>query len=99
LSKKLSIYSFGGQEPPGFREEPELFAGFRASLLDLKKAKDSHLKGDKLSFFDFVLLSRERFAKEPVDRIYAAFGMAEGFDTIYGEKIPIDCYWFLARDL
>jgi hypothetical protein len=85
----LSIYSFGGQEPPGFREELELFAGFRA-LLDLKEAKISHLKGDKLSFFDFVLLGRERLVKEPVDRIYAAFGMAEGTDTIYRKEILID---------
>lgn len=51
---KLSIYSYGGQEPLGFREELELFVGFHA-LLDLTKVKDSHLKGDKLSFLDFVL--------------------------------------------
>jgi hypothetical protein len=85
----LSIYSFSGQEPLGFREESELFVGFHA-LLDLKKAKDSHLKGEKMSFFDFVLLGWERFAKELVDRIYAAFGMAEGSNTIYREEILID---------
>lgn len=101
---RLSIHSFGGQEPPGFRDEKDLFAGFRA-LLELKKAKDSHLKGDTLSFFDFVLLGRERFAIEPVDRIYAAFGMAEGVDTIYRDQIPINYseetkrnYWKVYRD-
>lgn len=86
---RLSIYSFGAQEPSGVREEPELFVRFHA-LLDLKNVKDSYLEGNKLSFFDFVMLGRERFAKEPVDRIYAAFGMAEGSDTIYRKEIPID---------
>src|SRR5947207_10815269 len=36
------------------------------------------------------MLGRKRFAKEPVDRIYAAFGMAEGLDTIYRKGIRID---------
>jgi hypothetical protein len=86
---RFSISSFGSQKPPGFDEELELFEGFR-TLADLKEVKDSHLKGDKLSFFDFVLLGRKRFAKEPVDRLYAVFGMAESSDTIYRDEIQID---------
>jgi hypothetical protein len=86
---RLSIYSFGPQGAPRAREESEQFAGFYA-LLDLNNIKDSYLEGNKLSFFDFVMLGRERCAKEPVDRIYAAFGMAEGSDTIYRKEILID---------
>ena len=96
MINRMSINSFGGEEPPGYQEEPELFVGFH-KLLDLKKTKDSHFAGERLSFFDFVLLGRERLAKEPVDRIYAAFGMAEGSDTIYRNEIPID-YSLDARD-
>jgi len=89
MINRTSINSFGDQEPPGYQEEPELFVGFQ-KLLDLKKNKDSHFAGKKLGFFDFVLLGRERLAKEPVDRVYAAFGMAEGSDTIYRKEILID---------
>ena len=41
-------------------------------------------------FFDFVMLNREQFGKEPVDRIYAAFGMAVGTDDVYRKGISID---------
>jgi hypothetical protein len=85
----LTIHCFGGQEPPDFREEEELFVGYHA-LTELAQDKKMQDREKELTFFDFVMLGRTRFAEEPVDRIYAAFGMAEGIDEIYRKKIPID---------
>ena len=88
--RRLSIYSFGGDEPPGFREELELFRGFSA-LTALANIRNSHLNERKMmSFFDLVMLGRERLVKEPVDRIYAAFGMAEGSDGVYRDEIAVN---------
>lgn len=89
ILRKFSINSFGGSEPPGFLEEEQLFVGYQA-LIELEKVKEARGKGNSLSFFDFVMLGRQRFAKEPVDRIYAVFGMAEGTDDIYRNEIPVD---------
>jgi hypothetical protein len=85
---KLSLYSFTGPEP-SLVEEYDIFQGFRA-LTDLHSLKDEYAAGKPLSFFDFVMSGRKRFVKEPVDRIYAAFGMAEGCDQIYRKNIQID---------
>lgn len=89
MLNKLSIHSFGGREPPDFEEEHDLFVGFQA-LIALEKIKKSHNEEAPLTFFDFVMLGRARFVTEPVDRIYALFGMAEGTDVIYRKGIPID---------
>src|SRR2546423_3501653 len=89
ILRRFSINSFGGREPPGFQEEEQLFVGYQA-LINLEEVKEARGKGNSLSFFDFVMLGRERFAKEPVDQIYAVFGMAEGTDNIYRNEIPID---------
>ena len=86
---KLTIHCFGGPEPPGFLNENALFMGYHA-LIELDKIKKMQNEGKKLTFFDFVMLGRKRFAKEPIDRIYAAFGMAEGIDEIYRKEILID---------
>ena len=87
--RKLTIHSFGGTEPAGWADEPELFKGFEV-LRDLEQIKKTHNDGSPLSFYDFVMLGRERFGKEPVDRIYAAYGMAENVDTVYRDNIVID---------
>jgi hypothetical protein len=86
--RSLSIHSFGRSLPVGFEDEDEenLFRGFRV-LLSLHKLKN---KKENLGFFDFVMQGRSRQVKEPVDRVYAAFGMAESFDAIYRKNIPID---------
>ena len=89
LLQKLSIYSFGNHEPSGFLEENNLFAGY-AILRELEKIKKEHHEKEQLSFFDFVMIGRTRFAKEPVDRIYAMFGMTENLDRIYSKELPLD---------
>jgi Heterokaryon incompatibility protein (HET) len=89
ILRKLSIHSFHGQEPPNYRDYPNLFKGFRM-LLDIQKLKEDYLHQNRPGFFDIVMLGRSREAKEPVDRIYAAFGMAEGADVIYRKRISID---------
>jgi len=86
--RNMSIYSFGGVEPD-IAEQDDLFGGYHA-LIALDSLKEAQRSGKALSFFDFVMLGRNRFAKEPVDRIYAAFGMAEGIDRVYRDKIAID---------
>lgn len=87
---KLTINSFGAQDPPNLRDEEEdLFTGY-ATLRELDMIKEKHCKSDDPIFFDFVMLNRQRFGKEPVDRIYAAFGMAKGTDEVYRKGIPID---------
>src|SRR5438034_768305 len=53
----LSLYSFSGPEPPGYKEEEALFLGFQA-LTDLSKVKEMHRGVNKLSFFDVVMLGR-----------------------------------------
>ena len=81
--RNLTINSFGSVELPNTADEGTLFRGFRA-LKDLEKIKESQSSGGEgPSFFDFVVLGRERLAKEPVDRIYAVFGMARNFDEVY----------------
>jgi heterokaryon incompatibility protein (HET) len=85
----LSINSFGGHEPPGVQDEEALFLGFHA-LIELRKLKVKSNSGKEISFFDFVMEGRERFVKEPVDRVYGAFGMAESTDRVYTKGIPID---------
>ena len=47
-------------------------------------------KPNEPTFFDFVMQNRERIGKEPVDKIYAALGMAKGTDEVYRKQIPID---------
>ena len=95
----LSIFSFGGREPPNYLDEPNLFEGFKM-LGELNRVKTDRLENKGPSFFDIVMLGRHRETKEPVDRLYAAFGLAEGPDVIYREQIPVDysaeskvCYW------
>jgi hypothetical protein len=89
IIEKMSIYSFGGHEPQGYQDEPDLFTGFH-KLLEIQQINQSRLDNKRLSFFDLVMLGRGRQAREPVDRIYSAFGMAEGLDSIYRTSIPID---------
>ncbi|KAK5656912.1 hypothetical protein OQA88_3434 [Cercophora sp. LCS_1] len=86
--RNMSIYSFGDEEPD-VAGQHELFRGYQA-LMDLDKLKIAQRSGQTLSFFDFVMLGRNRLAKEPVDRIFAAFGMAEGIDRVYRDQIAID---------
>ena len=75
--RSLLIYSFGQSLPASFKDEDEenLFRGFRV-LLGLHKLKD---KKENLG----LMQGRSRQVKEPFDRVYAAFGMAESFDAIY----------------
>jgi hypothetical protein len=88
--QNLTINSFGSAELPRTADEDALFSGFLA-LRDLEKIKESQSSGrEGTSFFDFVVLGRERLAKEPVDHIYAVFGMAGNFDEVYQKEIPID---------
>jgi hypothetical protein len=88
--EELSLRSFGAHEPPGFQDEEALFRGFHA-LIKLNELKEKTAQGGgKISFFDFVMEGRDRFVKEPVDRIYGAFGMAEDVDKTYRTAIPID---------
>lgn len=88
--RNLTINSFGNVELPRTADEDALFSGFQA-LKDLEKTKDAQSSGrEGPSFFNFVVLGRERLAKEPVDRIYAVFGMAGNFDEVYQKEIPVD---------
>jgi hypothetical protein len=100
--QNLTINSFESVEPPRTSDNDELFIGFQAlrDLEKIKKAQSGDRKGP--SFFNFVVLGRERLAKEPVDRIYAVFGMAGNFDEVYQKEIPVDYseearakYWIL----
>jgi hypothetical protein len=84
---KLTTYSFGS--PPGLDQEEDLFGGF-LTLRELDKVKKKLGQSHDPIFFDFLVLNRERAGKEPVDRIYAAFGMATGKDEVYRSGIPID---------
>jgi hypothetical protein len=43
-----------------------------------------------VSFFELVLQCRERHVKEPVDRLYGIYGMAENSDQRYRNGIPVD---------
>jgi hypothetical protein len=56
-------------------------------LLDLH-----HLKSDerKQDLFQIVMQARVRQVKEPVDRLYALFGITESTDAIYQKSIPIN---------
>lgn len=88
--QNLTINSFGTVELPRTTDEDALFSGFQA-LKDLEKIKEARSGSrEGLSFFDFVVLGRERLAKEPVDHIYALFGMAGNFDEVYQKEIPIN---------
>jgi Heterokaryon incompatibility protein (HET) len=88
--RNLTINSFGSVELPRIADEDDLFSGFQA-LKDLEKIKEAQSSGrEGPSFFDSVVLGRERLAKEPVDHIYAVFGMAGNFDEVYQQEIPVD---------
>src|SRR5438034_5002562 len=88
--KNLTIHSFGSAELPTTADEDALFSGFQA-LKELEKIKEAQSGGrEGPSFFNFVVLGRERLAKEPVDHIYAVFGMAGKFDKVYQKEIPVD---------
>jgi hypothetical protein len=88
--RNLTINSFGSVELPNTADEDTLFSGFRA-LKDLEKIKEAQSSdGEGPSFFDFLVLGRERLAKEPIHRIYAVFGMAGNFDEVYRKEIPVD---------
>jgi hypothetical protein len=86
--RQLSINSFGRTRPPTFHDEDQndLFKGYRM-LLDLH-----HLKSDerKQDLFQIVMQARVRQVKEPVDRLYALFGITESTDATYQKSIPID---------
>ena len=87
---RLTINTFGEQDPPNLRDEEEdLFVGYD-TLRKLDMIKEKHGKSSDSIFFDFVMLNRQRFGKEPVDRIYAAFGMTKGTDGVYRKGILID---------
>jgi hypothetical protein len=84
----LSIHSFGREIPQDLRNEDrsQLWVGFRM-LTELHRLKD---EPNRLSFFELVLHGRKRHVKEPVDRLYAIYGMAEDSDERYWNGIPID---------
>jgi len=84
----LSIHSFGRTVPKAFGDEDvsKLYLGFKM-LTELQRIK-SEL--ERLTFFELVLHGRKRVAKEPLDRIYAVYGMAENLDNPYKKAIPIN---------
>ena len=86
---KLTINVFSEGDPPNWRYEKDLFVGYD-TLRKLDMIKGKHGKSSEPMFFDFVMQNRERFGKEPVDRIYAAFGMTKGTDEVYRKVIPIN---------
>ena len=86
----LTINSFGPVEPPGINEEDDLFGGFTAlkEVMKIKADQDSYRKAR--TFFDYVVLGRNRLAKEPVDHIYAVFGITEEWDNVYQRHLKVD---------
>jgi hypothetical protein len=86
----LTIHAFGEQDPPDLREgEEQIFIGF-STVWELDKIRKNHGGYNNPIFFDFVMLNRERFGREPVDKIYAALGMSVGTDEVYRKGISID---------
>lgn len=85
----LSINSFGDVDPPDMETEQDLFVGYH-TLRELDELKTKHAQSTEPIFYASVILNRERFGKEPVDKIYAAFGMVHGADSVYRNGIHID---------
>jgi len=86
--RHLSINSFGPKQPLALHDEDlnNLFKGY-LMFGDLRRIKSDETKPD---LFQLVMQSRVRQVKEPIDRLYALFGITESTDMIYRKSIPID---------